>query len=148
MDLSCLNLFGFLRNETMRYNPSAGLYPNVTVVNGLVPAIDDGVSGILRPIAFTLAQDEIYELPANSSAATTSGVMLITVSQASRGSQAMFQIDQVGVALVTSSENWAAGGNTEPVSGNFRMWVDSASLRVKVSNRTSTTRTFTAWMLG
>lgn len=147
-NLSCANLFGFVQTGVARYAPSSGLWPNAQITNGFVPAVNNGVAGILRPVAFTLALDEIYELPANSGAATTSGIMLITVSQASRASQAIFQLDQVGVYLITTSTNWSAGTTTEPVTGSFRMWIDPVSLRVKVSNRTATTRTFTAWMLG
>jgi hypothetical protein len=147
-NLSCTNLFGFLKTGQLRYNPSAGDWPNAQLTNGFVPEINEGIAGILLPVAFTLAQNEIYELPANSSAATTSGLMLITTSRAAFGSQAMFQLDQAGVYLITTSAQWAAGTTSEPVSGDFRMWIDSVSLRVKVSNRTATTRTFTAWMLG
>lgn len=147
-NLSCSNLFGFVQTGQFRYQPSSNRFPNAQITNGFVPDVNDGVSGIFQPVAFTLALDEIYELPENSSAATTSGLMLITTSQAARASQAMFQLDQVGVYLITTSANWAAGTTNEPVSGAFRMWIDPVSLRVQVSNRTATTRTFTAWMLG
>jgi hypothetical protein len=147
-NLSCLNLLGFTRTGQLRYGPSAGRWPDALLVNGLVPEINEGIAGIFMPVAFTLAENEEFELPANSSAATTSGLMLITVSQAARGAQAIFQLDQIGVVLVSTSTSWSAGGTSEPVSGSFRMWVDPVSLRVKVSNRTATARTFTAWMLG
>jgi hypothetical protein len=145
--LSMVNTYG-ITDSTTRYQPNADRWPVALLVNGLVPEQNQGIAGIFRPVAFTLAQDEIFELPANSSSATTSGLMLITVSRAATGSQAMFQLDQSGVVLITTSAQWAAGTTSEPVSGDYRMWIDSVSLRVKVSNRTATTRTFTAWMLG
>jgi hypothetical protein len=145
--MSCVNVTGVVTTAP-RYDPATGNTPNALRTAGLVPLSSDDACGIFRPVAFKLAQDEIFELPANSNAATTSGLMLITVSQAARASQAMFQLDQIGVYLITTSVSWSAGTTTEPGSGNFRMWIDPTSLRVKVSNRTATTRTFTVWMLG
>lgn len=147
-NLSCANLLGFDSRDKTRYSPSSGYWPNSIMTSGLVPEKNDGVAGIFKPIAFTLSPGGVFELPANSTAGTTSGLMLITTSRASYSAQAIFQLDQVGVYLVTTSTYWAAGTTSEPASGDYRMWIDSSSLRVKVSNRTSTARTFTAWMLG
>lgn len=147
-NISCANVIGFTE-DARRYSPSTGFFGAFQSTAGLIPENKSAVAGVFRPISFFLADSASFQLPINSTASSgMSGLALVVVSQAVSGAQAIFTIGSAAVDLVSSSSSWQTGTTSEPVSGDYRAWIDSVTGQLTISNRSGGSRTFTVWMLG
>lgn len=104
-------------------------------------------SGVLRPVAYRLQNGEIGEFP-ESFALGNTGMLIVSVGH-SRHDQGIFVCDASQVEkLSTAGTSFSVGANTEPASGNYRLWVDPATETVRISNRSGSARTVTVLMFG
>jgi hypothetical protein len=143
--VSAVNVAGFVVGTRIN---SAELVTDVMPalrVDAIAPA---GVvnSGTLRPVSYTVANDSTVTLPAHGYN-TRVCMALISAGQA-RTTQALVSMGNDAVyVLAQESTQFVAGGDTEPLSGNYRLWQESGE-GLSISNRSGSTRVISVLLFG
>jgi hypothetical protein len=101
-------------------------------------------SGMLRPVAFTIADGASFALPPTALNGQTN--MILATVGGTRNAQAIFSCDTSQVIALVAGSDWVVGTTTEPATGSYRIW--SGTSGQTISNRSGITRTFTVLMFG
>ena len=137
--VSAINILGFTDYKTVtRANQGLTLRPHS------IAASNQMVSGMLRPVAFTLTDGASFLLPQTAVNGQTN-MILVTVNSL-RNAQAIFSSDITQVVALAAGSDWVVGTTTEPATGTYRIW--SGASGQTISNRSGSTRTFTVLMFG
>lgn len=142
--VSAINSTGFV--TPTRLQGSSGQTGNETRIAAIAPV---GVerAGLTRPVAFTLESGASYTIPFSAMSNTISNVLILAVSRATAGGQAMFFCGSAEITIASAgSTDWVSGGASEPASGTYRIWASAGGITVK--NMQGTTRTFSGLLIG
>lgn len=145
--VSLLHSSGFVDANSV----SSLLTSAVTRINAIAP---EGVSdsGILRPVAFTLADGATFQLPWTGVA---NGVHMLLISvgvagTAGSNAQGIFAVRSSGlVQLSAGGTEFSLGTTAEPATGNYRIWgSNSPSKGPLISNHSGASRVITCLQFG
>ena len=145
--VSCLNVYG-IEHKT-NYNLSEGIVGNITQIDSIVPS-NVGISGIFKPLSKTIVNGEILELPSYSvTQQSASNLLFISIGRGTLNAQGIFVCGNEGVEKVIGGF-FEVGGNTEPETGQYRIWVDpnDDGGGIRISNRSGNDRIFTMLIMG
>lgn len=140
----CINFTDYLRGQNINGVTAAG--SGHQAVRAIIPE-NAAVAGTLRPISFTLENDQIYSTPNGMCVdGNASNVLIVAVSDADKESQGVFFIGDDGVLKGTTTTNWTVSTTiNDPGSGMYRMWRNNG---INIRNMSGATRTFTCLLIG